>query len=367
MNFELSKEQMLLSDQVRALLADHSPFDRLRALIDENEEGDEALWRQFAELGFLAAAIPEEYGGLGLTDLDLGVVSAELGRANAALPFFSSVSFAANAFLVAGGEDQKQLWLPKIGGGETVAAMALSEGARGWRPKNLGVRFSSDKLSGKKWPVFDGGIADIAIVLCDHQGAPALAVVELDQAGVNRRKLEGFDQLRGAYEIEFIDANASLLDGGGLDEIIDKAAIQLAFESVGAAEACVSMAKDYAMDRKIFGRSLASYQAIKHRLADVLVQTEFARSSAYYAAWAVDGAPEELPVAAAACRLTASKAFEGAAREGLQIHGGIGYTFEANCHFYYRRERMNAALLGPRAYWADRIISRVLTTNGKKA
>ncbi|MEM8935342.1 MAG: acyl-CoA dehydrogenase family protein [Pseudomonadota bacterium] len=360
MNFELSEEQIFIAEQVRGLLSDNSSFDRLRMLIDENAEWDERLWRQLAELGFLSAAIPEEYGGMGLTDLDLGVVSIEIGRANAAIPFFNAISFAASFILAADNDEVKQNWLPKIASGETVATVAIGEGSRGWRPTSPGVRFRSGKLNGRKWPVFDGGIADIAIVLVACEEASALALVQLDQPGVERRKLEGFDQLRSAYELDFIDAKAELLAcSATFDQIIDKAVIQLAFESVGAAEACIHMAKDYAMDRSIFGRPLASYQAIKHRLADILVQTEFARSSAYYAAWAVSGAPEELSSAAASCQLTALSAFESAARENLQVHGGIGYTFEANCHFYYRRERMNAALLGPRSYWADKIISQL--------
>ena len=360
MNFDLSEEQIILSEQVRELLAKESSFDRLRTLIDEGAEWDERLWRQFAELGFLAAAIPEEYGGLGLSNLDLGVISAELGAANAALPFFNSISFAANAILLAGSESQKEALLPKIASGETVATMAIAEGSRGWPLTVPNAQYNDGKVSGRTWPVIDGGIAGVAIVLCQQGSEQQLALVELDQPGVTRKKLVGFDELRCAYEMEFHGVNAEVLEGGPrLDEIADKAAVQLAFESVGAAETCIHMARDYALDRKIFGRALASYQAIKHKLADILVHTEFARSTAYYAAWAVKGAPEDLPIAAASSRLNAMKAFEGAARENLQVHGGIGYTFEANCHFFYRRERMNAAVLGSRSYWADRLISNL--------
>jgi acyl-CoA dehydrogenase len=141
--------------------------------------------------------------------------------------------------------------------------------------------------------------------------------------------------------------------------LFDRAAVQAAFEAVGGAEACLHMARDYAMERRIFGRPLASYQAIKHKLADVVVAIELAKSNAYFAGWAADDAPDELPAAASAARLTAIAAFEMAARENLQVHGGIGYTFEANCHFFYRRERTLALSLGGRESWAERLLAHV--------
>jgi acyl-CoA dehydrogenase len=167
--------------------------------------------------------------------------------------------------------------------------------------------------------------------------------------------------LRSHYAISFAGAKAELLDAAVGNEVIarllDCAAVQSAFEAVGGAQACLVMARDYAMERQIFGRSLASYQAIKHKLADIAVAIELALSNNYYAAWAVTNAPGELPSAAAAARLTAIAAFECAARENIQVHGGIGYTFEANCHFYYRRERTLALSLGGREVWADRLIA----------
>lgn len=348
----------MLSEQVRSVLQDNSSFDRLRELIDTGAEWDLSLWQQFAELGFLSASIPEQYGGLELSDLDLGVISAELGRANAALPFFSTISLATNAILQAGSAEQKEKWLPRIARGDAVFSVVLGEAAGGWLPQAPSVQHRGDKLYGAVWPALDAGIANAALVFCQSSDQPILSIVELDQSSVRRRKLEGFDQLRAAYSLEFEGAAAERLgDQKDLSAIIDKAAIQLAFECVGGAEACIFMARDYAMDRKIFGRALSSYQAIKHKLADALLQAEYARSSAYYAGWAAQGAPAELPMAAASSYLTASKALTNAARENLQVHGGIGYTFEANCHFFYRRERLNASLLGPRKYWADRLIT----------
>jgi acyl-CoA dehydrogenase len=363
MNFDLSDEQKMLAEQARGLLGERSAPDRLRALIDSGAEWDESLWQELGTMGFLGVIIPEEFGGLGMTEIDLGVISEELGRANAALPFFSSIVLAADAIRLAGSEAQKAKYLPSLASGETIATFAYSEGLAGWSGEAVKSVCEGGRLTGSKSPVADAGVAQIAVVLCTSGGRPALAVVALDQPGVMRRKLESFDQLRAHYAIDFADAEAELLDGAPaarvLPDLFDRAAVQAAFEAVGGADACLYMARDYAGERQIFGRSLSSYQAIKHKLADIFVGNELARASAYYGAWAALNGPEELPRAAAAARLMATDAFERAARENIQVHGGIGYTFEADCHFYYRRERTLALSLGNRERWADRLIAHM--------
>lgn len=371
MNFDLSDEQKMLAEQAREMLGELSTPDRLRELIDAGAERDESLWRKMAEMGFLGAAIPEEFGGLGLTELDQGVISEELGRANVALPYFSSIVLAADAILLAGATEQKQAWLPRLASGEVVGTFAYAEGPGDWSAGAIGAEYSDGALTGLKTPVADAGVADIAVVLCRAGGRLALALVELDQPGVVRENRGGFDQLRAHYALTFNGAKAQLLGDADGAEIVarlfDRAAVQAAFESVGAADACLSMARDYAMERQIFGRLLASYQAIKHKLADLAVAIEMGRSNAYYAAWAAGAAPEELPAAAAAARLTGLAAFEMGARENLQVHGGIGYTFEANCHFYYRRERTLAVSLGSRQYWADRLVAHTPASEERAA
>lgn len=362
MNFDLSEEQKMLAEQANALLADRSPFDHLRGLIDSGAEWDEPLWRELAEMGFLGAAIPEAYGGLGLSALDLGVLAAEFGRTNAAVPFFSSIVLAAEAILMAGSEEQKAEWLPKLASGEIVATLAYSEGPGALAP--AGVAFAGDRVTGVKTPVADAGIADIALVLTDA----GLAIVRLDAPGVVRSKLDAFDHLRAHYRLEFTGAPGELLARPiDMQALFDRAAVQAAFEATGAAEACLIMARDYALERQMFGRSLASYQAIKHKLADIAVQVELVRSNAYFAGWAAGESAGELPAAAAAARLTAISAFEAAARENLQVHGGIGYTQEANCHFFYRRERLLAVNIGNRDYWAARLIQHIPASQAEAA
>lgn len=353
MNFDLSDEQKMLADQARGLLAERVPFDRLRKLIDSGTEWDETLWRELGEMGFLGANIPEEFGGMGLSELDLGVICEELGRVNAAVPFSSSIVLAADAIRLAGSEAQKAAWLPKLASGEVVACFASAEG-----PGPLlgqGARLENGRLIGTKQPVADAGIAAIAVV----QVGDGLVLVELEQPSVVLTKLESFDQLRSHYRIAFDGAVADAMPGRGvIPTLLDRAAVQAAFEAVGGADACLHMGRNYAMERQMFGRSLAGYQAIKHKLADVAVAVELARSNAYYGGWAASSSPDDLAAAASCARLSAIKAFEVAARENLQVHGGIGYTFEANCHFYYRRERLLAVNLGTRGYWADRLLGQ---------
>ncbi|WP_296675682.1 acyl-CoA dehydrogenase family protein [Novosphingobium sp.] len=362
MDFDLSDEQKMLAEQARGLLAERTPFDHLRKLIDSGAEWDEPLWRELGEMGFLGANVPEQFGGLGLSELDLGVISQELGRVNASVPFFSSIILAADAIRLAGSEAQKTEWLPKLVSGEVVACFASAEGPGPILGQK--VEFSGGALKGTKSPVADAGIAQIAIV----QAGASLVLVMLEQAGVERTKLESFDQLRPHYRLDFNAAQAELLPGTGqISTLLDRAAVQAAFEAVGGGEACLQMGRDYVMERQMFGRSLASYQAIKHKLADVAVGIELAKSNAYYGGWAAGASVDDLPGAAAAARLSAIKAFENAARENLQVHGGIGYTFEANCHFYYRRERMLAVILGNRGFWADRLLNAQPGTQGKAA
>jgi acyl-CoA dehydrogenase len=352
MDFDLSSEQKLLADQARSLLAQHSPCARLRELIDADALVDERLWLQLSQMGFLSANISEAFSGLGLSEIDLGVISQELGRANAATPFFSSIVLAADAIALAGSDAQKQRYLPGLSRGDIVGCFASSEGPG--HVLGRGVIGHGGVLSGVKQPVADAGVADIAVVQC----ADRLAIVNLRERGVVCTRLASFDQLRPHYRLVFDHAPADFMPGAGFAErLLDRAAVQASFEAIGGADACLEMARAYVLNRQIFGRPLASYQAIKHRLADIAVAIELARSNAYFAGWAAGASPEDLPMAAAAARLTAIRAFEMAARENLQMHGGLGYTFEADCHFYYRRERMHAVILGNRGYWADRLVT----------
>ena len=367
MNLALSDTQKELKEQVSALLAERATPDTLRRLITENAPWDEGLWRAFAELGLLGAAIPEAYGGVGLGPMDLCVIAEEVGRATAPIPFFSSICLAAEAIQLAGSQAQKDEWLPRLAAGEVVGTLAWTEGPGAPRLAGLSTRLASGALSGTKSPVPDAGLAQVCVVVATSSGRPALALAEMDQPGVKLTPMNGFDQLRHHARIDFVEARAEPLEAADAAETVrrlwDRAAIYSAFEQVGGTESALYMARDYTMQRYIFGRPLASYQAVKHKLADILVMLELARSNALYAAAALEDDAQDVAVAAATARLAATRAYETAARESLQLHGGIGFTWEANCHFHYRRARLLALNIGSAEVWADRLIDELSARN----
>ena len=365
MNFDLSDEQKMLKAQAARLLGARSTPNHLRALVDGGAEWDADLWREVAQMGLLGAAIPEAHGGLGLGETELCVIAEEMGRVTAAIPFFSSICLAAEAIRLAGTEAQKTRWLPKLACGETIGTFAWTEGPGPASTRRLGASLADGRLSGLKWPVPDAGVAQICVVAAQTAGRPALALVELDQPGVARARLEGFDQVRPHHRLDFGAAVAEPMGEGDasafLERLYDRAATYAAWEQIGGAEACLEAAKAYTLERRTFGRQVASYQAVKHNLANLLVLIELARSNAYFAAWALESDPAQAPLAAATARLSATRAYEQGARENLQLHGGIGFTWAADCHFHYRRARLLALALGGEEVWSERLVTRLET------
>lgn len=361
MDLEFTDEQKQLKDQVGRLLDERATPDALRKLITAGAGIDRDLWTQTAEMGLLGAAIPEEFGGVGLGSKDLCVIAEEMGRTVAPIPFFSSICLTAETIKLAGTEAQKAAWLPKLAAGEAIGAFAWNEGP-GAASNAVSTRLAEGRISGMKSPVADAEVAQVAVVVC---AGPKLALVALDQPGVRLEALNGFDQLRKHSAIHFDGAAAEAMDGADSNETLqrlyDAAAIYEAFEQVGAAEAAMLMARDYTLQRYTFGRQVASYQAVKHNLANILVMVELARSNALYAASVLEADGPGLAAAAAAARLAATRAYETAARENLQLHGGIGFTWEANCHFHYRRARLLALNLGSAEVWESKLI-KALTT-----
>ena len=360
MAFGLSDEQRLLQEQVRGLLTERATPDVLRAAITAKKPWDEALWAALAELGVLGAAIPEEYGGVGLGPLEVAIVAQEIGRAVAPVPFFSSICLAAEALMIAGTPAQKAKWLPRLATGEAVGTLAWTEGATAPEIELLESRLVDGRLSGCKTPVADAAMAQICVVAVSSGGKPGLALVELDQAAVTRTPLPGIDELRQFSQLLFEDARAEPMDAvdgaEALARLLDRAAVYAAFEQVGGAEAALQMVRDYSLQRYIFGRPLGSYQAVKHRLADDFAKIELAACNALYAAQALGDGKPDAGAAAATARIGATAAYETVARDNLQFHGGIGFTWEANCHFHYRRARMLALNLGSTEFWSDRLI-----------
>jgi alkylation response protein AidB-like acyl-CoA dehydrogenase len=365
-NFDFSPDQKALRDQARKFLGEHASSVRVRRILDTDEPYDRDLWRGVAEMGWTGTAIPEAYGGAGFGYLELCVIAEELGRSVAPIPFSSTVYLVAEALLLAGNEAQKRKWLPRIASGEVVGCLALAEGAGAPTPRTVRTRAAGGRISGTKAPVADGDVADIAIVAARVDGAADLSLflVDLAGSGVARATLPTVDPTRSHARLTFDGAAGEPLGhpGGGvvlLDRIFDRAAVLVAFEQVGGAQAALDMAREYALGRFAFGRPIASFQAIKHKLVDMYVGVELARSNAYYAAWALSTDAVELPVAAATARVSATEAYFHAAKENIQTHGGMGFTWEFDCHLHYRRAKLIGLGLGSARRWKDLLITRL--------
>ncbi|MBV9996153.1 MAG: acyl-CoA dehydrogenase [Caulobacteraceae bacterium] len=360
MGLRLTDEQQLLRDQVRGLLSEICRPDDLRRLIASGAPWDERLWKALAELGVLGAAIPEQYGGVGLGPVEVSIVAQELGRAVAPVPFFSSICLAAEALMLAGTDAQRRTWLPKLASGEAVGTLAWTEGKTAPSAALLQAKLEGGRLFGVKTPVPDAEVAQICVVACLVAGKPGLALAELGQPGVRATPLRGIDELRRFSRLDFDGAAAEPMDAmdgaDALRRLLDRAAVYEAFEQVGGAEAALTMARDFTLQRHIFGRPLASYQAIKHSLANIFAKLELATCNALYAVQALQDERPDAAAAAATARIGAASVYDVVARENLQFHGGIGFTWEADCHFHYRRARTLALNIGSPEFWSDRLI-----------
>jgi len=373
MDFEFSAEQQQLKEQARRYLADKCPTTAVRAILEGSEPFDRTLWQGLGEMGFLGAAIPEEYGGLGLGYLELCVIAEELGRALAPVPVSSSIFLVAEILKAAGSEEQKQRWLPKLASGDVIGTLASVEATGSVRPSNVALSANGGTLTGAKSPVLDGDIADIAIVLARHapgkdaQGL-SLYLVDLNQSGIERTVLDTIDPTRSQAKITFTGAAAELVGAAGdgwrlYEEALDRAAILTGFEQIGGADKALEMGRDYALQRFAFGRAIGSFQAIKHMLADMYVSATLARSNGYFGAYALSTGSADLAEAAATMRVSSTKAFQHCAKNNIQVHGGMGFTWAMDCHLYYRRSNLLAVSLGGLNEWEDKLIDRLRAKN----
>lgn len=383
MEFDFSLEQNELKEQVRRYLVDHCDRNAVRAILDGPEPYDKSLWKGLGELGYLGASIPEEYGGLGVGYLEACVIAEELGRALAPVPFSSTIALAAECLLLAGSAQQKQKYLPALATGDAIATLALAEGTGLASLQSIKAVATQKEtgftVTGTKVAVADGDIADFVIVAASDASVPtpsvhgvsgqqpstiSLFLVDMNGLGVNKKPIDTIDPTRSHANLEFKDARAERLGpaGGGasiLDQVYDRAAVLIAFEQLGGADRALEMGRDYALERFAFGRPIGSLQAIKHMLADMYVSATLARSNCYYAAWALSTASLELPIAAATARVSATQAFQHCSRNNIQVHGGMGFTWEFDCHLYYRRANLLALTIGSLSSWEDRLIERL--------
>ena len=377
MNFAFTQEQEELRSAARGFLSDHSTSEQVRRAMESELGYDPEVWKRIAsELGWPAVAIPEAYGGLGLGAVELTALMEEMGRVLLCAPFFSSVCLAGNALLSAGSEEQKREFLPVIAEGRTLATVAWTgpsgvPGAAGIAA--TGRRQGDEFVLRGAWRfVLDGLGADLLVAAARREGSAgeegvSLFAIPSDTPGVARRALPTMDPTRRLAELTLSDVRvpASALmgeEGQGwrpLGQALDGAAVALAAEQVGGAQTCLDLSVAYAKERVQFGRPIGSFQAIKHKCADMMVAVESARSASYYAACVAADDAGNLPVAASLAKAACSDAYFRCAAESIQIHGGVGFSWEYDVHLYFKRARSTEIFLGDPAYHRERVARHV--------
>ncbi len=361
MNLEFSEEQLFIRNQARAFLSQESSADVVRSVIDTETSFDQTLWQKIVDLGWTAMSIPETYGGLGLGYLELCVIAEELGRSLAPVPFSSSVYLATEAIKSWGTEAQKQHYLPKLAAGKLIGTLAINEGLGA---QSVAMRIIDGKACGGKIPVPDGDIADFVIMTArDENNRVGLYVVDLTDIAITREVVASMDPTRSQARVTCDATPAQALGEAGeaqLTELLDRAAVLLAFEQIGGCQAALDMGIAYTKERFAFGRAIASFQAIKHKFADMYVALELARANAYYGVCALSSDAPDLPLAAAVARVSATDAYYLISKENIQAHGGMGFTWEFDCHLYYRRAQLLSGLIGTQLTWKENITQRLL-------
>jgi len=370
MKLAVSAEQRELRDSVRRFLADRAPLSRVRELMETPDGTDRPVWQQAgAQLGLQGIAIPEQYGGAGFTFAEQAVVLEELGAALYGGPYLASAVLAATALLSGSDEAARRELLPGVASGQTVATLAFTEDDGSWEPE--AIRLAAARggpggwvLDGHKSFVLDGHTANLILVVAAADAGLSLFAVDPGAAGLDRRVLPTLDQTRKLARLEF-DSVAGRLIGvpgeaaGVLAGTLDVAAIALAAEQLGGAQRALDMAVGYAKIRHQFGRPIGSFQAIKHRCADLLLEVESLRSAVGYAAAAVAENSAEVPVVAALAKAYASDVYFHVTAENIQIHGGIGFTWEHDAHLYFKRAKSSELFLGDAAYHREHLAERI--------
>jgi alkylation response protein AidB-like acyl-CoA dehydrogenase len=376
MNFGFNDEQELLRSTARKFFENECPSEVVRRLMDTPEGMTAELWGKLAEQGWLGLIFPETYDGMGLGFVDLTVLMEEMGRAVVPGPYFSTVLLGGLAIVEAGSEAQKKEWLPKIAGGQKRVTLAWMEpsamlGAAGvtLEAKGAGGGYT---LTGTKLFVPDAHTAD-AIVVAARTGAGkgdegvSLFLVPRDARGVEVKLLPTMDQTRKLCEVTLsgVSLGADALVGGAgtgwapLARVLDRACVALCAEMCGGAQKVLDMTVEYAKIRQAFGKPIGSYQGVKHKAADMLVEVENSKSITYYAAWAMDEGSAEGPLAVSMAKAYVSDAYRRVSAAGIQLHGGIGFTWEHDLHLYFKRAKGSEFTFGDATYHRERVAQLV--------
>ncbi|HEX4658989.1 MAG TPA: acyl-CoA dehydrogenase family protein [Streptosporangiaceae bacterium] len=365
-----SKEELEeLREAVREFLAAKSGQSAVRAASQTDLRHDPAVWQQMArQLRLQGLALPDAYGGDGFGLTELEVVLEEMGAALLCSPFFATVALAAQALLASGDEAACARYLPPIAAGQSIATLAVAESGASWDPAMVAARAERvDEgwaISGKKSFVIDGAIADLVLVVARSTAGPALFAVDRGAPGLRAEPMTTLDPTRAMAVLTFDQVPAVLIgaDGQGgrlMSRVLDLACVALAAEQAGGARRCLEMSAGYARTRFQFGRPIGSFQAVKHKCADMLVRVELAEATAREAARLADEGAAGFGVAAAAAHVCCSQAYMFAAAENIQVHGGIGFTWEHPAHLYFRRAKSAELLFGGPAVYHERLLDRL--------
>jgi alkylation response protein AidB-like acyl-CoA dehydrogenase len=370
MNFGFSEEQEMLRAAARKFFENECTSEWVRKRMEEPAGVTDDYWARLAEQGWLGLVYPEEFGGSGLGFVDLTVLMEEMGRVVMPGPFFSTVLLGGLAILEGGTPEQKKEWLPRIATGRAKVALALAEPSARWDA--AGITVTAKKagdghlLNGTKLFVLDAHLAD-AIVVAARTGSGrepehgvSLFLVPRGAAGLEVKLLPTMDQTRKLCEVTLRDVRGSLMgaaDQGwpALARVIERATVAMCAEMCGGAQKVLEMTTEYAKIRVAFGKPIGSYQGVKHRAADMLVDVENAKSLTYYAAWAMDENVAEGALAASMAKAYASDAFRRVAGAGIQLHGGIGFTWEHDLHLYFKRAKSSEFTFGDATYHRERV------------
>lgn len=357
MQFGLSESQEILRDSARKFFAGECPVSEVRRLMETDSAYDAALWSKLGAQGYTGIIFPEEYGGAGLGKVELILLMEEAGRALLPGPFFSTVALAGAVLDAAAAAEQKQRYLTPICRGEARSTLAMLEGSASWDPSDVRMEAVGGKLTGEKLFVPDAGVADFMVIAARN----GVFVVNARDSGIRISPMAGMDLTRKLYAVQFNGAPAEKLgNSAGLSRGLDVATAALVAEMVGGMQRTLELTVEYAKTRKQFGKPIGAFQAVQHQCADMYLETESARSAAYYAAWALEENQPDDAVAVSIAKMYASDACRAVGNRGIQVHGGMGFVWENDLHLYYRRAKASETALGDATFHRERIARLVI-------
>jgi alkylation response protein AidB-like acyl-CoA dehydrogenase len=360
MNFGLSETQQTLKNTVRKFLAAECPLGEVRKLMETETAFDGALWSKIAEQGWTGVIFPEEFGGFGMGMVEMAAALEEMGRALLPGPYLSTVLLAGSAIEAAGDDNQKSKYLSAICRGEAKSTLALLEDSASWSPDAVEMKANGLVLHGRKLFVPDAAAAGFLVVAARMDGDLALFVVPSDAPGLRIANMPAMDNTRKLYEVNFNSVPAELLAQGArarlaLDRALDIATVGLVAEMTGGMQRLLEVTVEYAKTRKQFGRPIGEFQAVQHQCADMLVYTESSRSGAYYAAYAMQEGIPEARLAVSVAKAYSSDAYREVGNRAIQVHGGMGFTWENDAHLFYRRAKASELAFGDAAFHRERV------------